>query len=80
MKNRKTISDGITKAISAAAMLSLLQKNRQALVKPGYDFMISNCNFKGPMAAASLAPAPTIDSNTSSDGRWAWKMIIGFKT
>ncbi len=38
VENRKTISYGITKAISAEAILSLLQKHREALVKQGYDF------------------------------------------
>lgn len=37
VENRKTISYGITKAISAEAILGLLQGNREKLVKQGYD-------------------------------------------
>ncbi len=38
VENKKNISYGITKAISAEAILNLIRENRDFLVKKGYDF------------------------------------------
>jgi hypothetical protein len=36
--NKKSLTYGVTRAISAEAILGLIQENREMLMKRGYDF------------------------------------------